>query len=451
MTQPGTPTGSTTPPTTSPAPAETDHPISEPTAPLWFGDRSGQRYPGATAPTPPSWAGSGPAAPPTTPPSSQSSGARRVWPAVLTASLLSAALASGGTYATVRAADGNATSPSTASSAASPAGSSAGAQQIRQVNPNAPDWTATAATVTPSVVAISLQVQGGSAQGSGVVIDSSGHILTNNHVVDGAVEGTIEVTLADGRKYPATVAGTDPSTDLAVITVKNPPSDMKAIAMGDSDALKVGDPVMAVGNPLGLASTVTTGIVSALNRPVTTGDSQAQYGQQQTEPVYTNAIQTSAAINPGNSGGALVDADGKLIGINSSIASTGSNSGNIGIGFAIPVVEAQAIATQLIASGKAQHAYLGVTLRDGEATDGSATRAGAQVGEVSPNTPAQAAGLQAGDVVIAVDGTPVESRDSLIAKIRAEQVGSTVKLTVIRGGARQDVSVTLAVRPATAG
>ena len=451
MTQPGTATGSTTPSTTPPAPAEAAHPISEPTAPLWFGDRSGQRYPGATAPTPPSWAGSGPAVPPTTP-SSQSSGARRVWPAVLTASLLSAALASGGTYATVRAADGNVTSPSTSSSAASPAGSSAsaGAQEIRQVNPNAPDWTATAAAVTPSVVAISLQVQGGAAQGSGVVIDSSGHILTNNHVVDGAVEGTIEVTLADGRKYSATVAGTDPSTDLAVITVKNPPSDLKAIALGDSNALKVGDPVMAVGNPLGLASTVTTGIVSALNRPVTTGDSQTQFGQQ-AEPVYTNAIQTSAAINPGNSGGALVDADGRLIGINSSIASTGSNSGNIGIGFAIPVVEAQAIAKQLIANGKAQHAFLGVTLRDGEASDGAATRAGAEVQQVSPDTPAQAAGLQAGDVVVAVDGTPVESRDSLIAKIRAEQVGSTVQLTIIRGGARQEVSVTLAVRPTSGG
>ena len=199
-------------------------------------------------------------------------------------------------------------------------------------------------------------------------------MLTNNHVVAGAEKLT--VTLADGRTYEAEVRGTDPSTDLAVITIKNAPSDLTPIAIGDSDKIAVGDPVMAVGNPLGLAGTVTTGIVSALNRPVTTeaesdGGQADPNGQAQGagETVVTNAIQTSAAINPGNSGGALVNASGQLIGINSAIASLGSSSGgqsgSIGIGFAIPVNEATSIAKQLIDSGTAAHAYLGVTPQDG--------------------------------------------------------------------------------------
>ncbi|MCA0178763.1 MAG: trypsin-like peptidase domain-containing protein [Actinobacteria bacterium] len=365
-------------------------------------------------------------------------------------SLLSAGLASGGTYAAVRAADDQGASAATSSSAAqqSPSGATtSGAQEIRQVNANAPDWTATAAAATPSVVAIRVEVQGGGAQGSGVVIDEQGHILTNNHVVDGAVQGGLKVSLSDGRTYAATIAGTDPSTDLAVVTITNPPSDLKPIAMGDSAALKVGDPVMAVGNPLGLASTVTTGIVSALNRPVTTGDEQSQFGSSQSEPVYTNAVQTSAAINPGNSGGALVDANGRLVGINSSIASTGSSGGNIGIGFAIPVNEAKVIADQLISTGSAQHAYLGVKLQDGEGKDGTATRSGALIASVSPNTPAANAGLQQGDIVIGIKGVGVESMDSLIAHIRAEKVGSTVPLTVLRNGSTTELSVTLAARP----
>jgi len=366
-------------------------------------------------------------------------------------SVLSAALASGGTYAAVRAADDGGSSSATTSAASqnsSASASGSGTQSIRQVNPNAPDWTATAKAVTPSVVAISLQVQGGEAQGSGVVIDDAGHVLTNNHVVEGAEQGTLQVTLSDGRIYEATVAGTDPSTDLAVVTITDPPTELTPIALGDSSALAVGDPVMAVGNPLGLASTVTTGIVSALNRPVTTGDQSTQFGQQ-SDPVYTNAIQTNAAINPGNSGGALVNADGQLVGINSSIATAGSNSGNIGIGFAIPVNEAKAIADQLIVKGSAAHAYLGVSLRDGEGKDGTATRAGALVAQVSPGTPAATAGLKDGDLIIGIKGVGVESMDSLIAHIRAEKVGNTVTLKVLRNGAAQDISVTLAAKPAS--
>ncbi|HRC40386.1 trypsin-like peptidase domain-containing protein [Nostocoides sp.] len=444
MSQPGTSTGTPSPnPPSSPWSAA-ERPDTDATAPLWFGDRVGAPAPDS-APTPTTWSAP---VPPSDPPAATPSlprRPRRTWPGLVAVSLLSAGLASGGTYAAVRAADGpgaTPTAPSAATQNVSPATTSA-AQDIRQINPNAPDWTATAATVTPSVVAITVATQGGGSQGSGVIIDGSGHILTNNHVVDGAQEGGLQVTLADGRIHDARIAGTDPSTDLAVVTITDPPSDLKAIALGDSAALRVGDPVMAVGNPLGLAGTVTTGIISALNRPVTTGDNQGQG-----EPVYTNAVQTSAAINPGNSGGALVDADGKLIGINSSIASTGSNSGNIGIGFAIPVNEAKVIADQLIATGAAEHAFLGVNLGDGEGQDGTATRAGARIAAVTPNTPAATAGLRAGDIVVAIKGITVESRDSLIAHIRAERVGAQVTLTVLRGGARQDIEVTLAARPA---
>lgn len=446
MNQPENSTGPSPSSPSSPW-AAPERPDTDATAPLWFGDRASGPAAGSS-PAPQSWSASAPASTLPAAPPSPPQRPRRTWPGLVAVSLLSASLASGGTYAAVRAADEPAATPAASSAAQQSSGSAtSAAQEIRQVNPNAPDWTATAASVTPSVVAITVQVQGGGAQGSGVVIDDAGHILTNNHVVDGAQEGTLKVTLSDGRTYAATIAGTDPSTDLAVVTITDPPADLKPIAIGDSGALKVGDPVMAVGNPLGLASTVTTGIVSALNRPVTTGDQQSQFGGSAAEPVYTNAVQTSAAINPGNSGGALVNADGQLIGINSSIASTGSNSGNIGIGFAIPVNEAKVVADQLIASGKAEHAFLGVNLRDGEGKDGTATRAGALIASVSPSTPAAKAGLQEGDIVIGIKGVTVESMDSLIAHIRAEKVGSEVTLTVLRDGAKLEIPVTLAARP----
>ena len=266
----------------------------------------------------------------------------------------------------------------------------------------------------------------------------------------------LTVTTSDGRTFEAEIRGTDPSTDLAVITIAGNPSNLTPVAVGDSDDLAVGDPVMAVGNPLGLAGTVTTGIVSALNRPVTTqgegGGQQDPFGQgqSQAEPVVTNAIQTSAAINPGNSGGALVNAGGQLIGINSSIASLGSSSGqsgNIGIGFAIPVNEATSIAEQLIETGTATHAYLGVTPQDGSASDGAATRAGAEITSVGDDTPASAAGLQVGDVVTAVGGERVESALSLVAHIRERSAGDEVTLTVLRDGRSIEVSATLAAKP----
>ena len=378
------------------------------------------------------------------------SGRRRT--AELTAvAVLAALLSSGGTIAAARLFPVDAQSPSATSSTQLGRGSDT--SPVVQANGSAPDWSTTAAAVSPSVVSITATTGQGGGQGSGVIIDDAGHVLTNNHVVAGA--GQLTVTLSDGRTFDAEVRGTDPSTDLAVITISGNPTGLTPVAIGDSDALTVGDPVMAVGNPLGLAGTVTTGIVSALNRPVTTaaeGDGQGgQFGQGQSEPVVTNAIQTSAAINPGNSGGALVNAGGQLVGINSSIASLGSSSGgqsgNIGIGFAIPVNEATSIAKQLIDSGAATHAYLGVTPQDGQASDGSARIAGAEITQIGDGTPASQAGLRIGDVVTEVDGERVESALSLVGHIREKSAGDQVTLTVLRDGSSTEVRATLASKP----
>ena len=375
--------------------------------------------------------------------------------------VLAALLASGGTAAAAHYWPAD-TQGTTGSSSTTQLGSNASVP-VKQGTASAPDWTATASVVSPSVVSITATLAQGGAQGSGVIIDKT-HVLTNNHVVAGAQKLT--VTLADGRTYDAEVRGTDPSTDLAVITVKDAPSDLTPVAIGDSDKIAVGDPVMAVGNPLGLAGTVTTGIVSALNRPVTTeAEGQAPSDGNQLDPnaqaqsggetVVTNAIQTSAAINPGNSGGALVNASGQLIGINSAIASLGSSSGgqsgSIGIGFAIPVNEATSIAKQLIDSGAATHAYLGVTPQDGRASDGSATRAGAEVTSVGDGTPAAQAGLKVGDVIIAVNGERVESADSLVGHVREKSTGDQVTLTVLRDGKSLEIKATLAAKPSTNG
>jgi putative serine protease PepD len=368
--------------------------------------------------------------------------------------ILAAALASGGTYAATR----YATPAPSSSPVATTQSNGSSSPQVIQGSASAPDWTATAKAVAPSVVSITVTSGQTGGQGSGVVIDNQGHILTNNHVATGAgANATISVTLNDGRTYDAKIVGTDPSTDLAVLLLNNPPSDLVPMSIGDSSQVVVGQPVMAIGNPLGLSGTVTTGIVSALDRPVTTQASgnqgQNRLGSQQrtSDLVVTNAIQTSAAINPGNSGGALVTADGKLIGINSSIASlgasAGSQSGNIGIGFAIPVNEAKSIADQLIASGTAQHAYIGVSAGDTTVTDGNSKRQAALVQSVSQGTPAAQAGLQAKDAVIAIDGKPIDSSEALVANIHEHKVGDTVTITVIRGSQKQDLKVTLAARP----
>ncbi len=354
------------------------------------------------------------------------------WLMVGTAAVLAAVLASGGTALVMQddaPAGNNQALVQVPSSPTNVASSSDGS----------PDWEAVADAVRPSVVAIDVATARGEAAGSGVIIDADhSYILTNNHVVDGARQ--IAVALYDGRMFSAEVVGTDPATDLAVLQLTNPPDDLQAATLGTSEDLQVGQSVMAVGNPLGLSSTVTTGIISALNRPVSTTD---EFSRQQ---VVTNAIQIDAAINPGNSGGPLFDASGHVIGITSSIASTGQNAGSIGLGFAIPVDLVTTIADQLIQSGAAEHAYLGVTLTDGTAKVGEATRVGAQVHQVMADTPAAAAGLQPGDVIIKIDDHTVGGAESLTGYVRTYSSGDKVTLTVVRDGQQQEITATLATR-----
>ncbi|WP_282946090.1 S1C family serine protease [Cellulomonas endometrii] len=307
-----------------------------------------------------------------------------------------------------------------------------------------PDWQAVASAVQASVVAIQVTTSQGGAEGSGVIVDDEGHIVTNNHVVAGAQDDQVQVTLTDGRIFTADVVGTDPTTDLAVIKLQDAPDDLSPATLGDSADVTVGDPVMAVGNPLGLANTVTTGIVSALDRPVSTTETGSD------ETVVTNAIQIDAAVNPGNSGGPLFDAQGRVIGITSSIATTSSQSGSIGLGFAIPVSLADMIAGQLIEDGTAEHAFLGVGLADGTATADGVTRSGAQVQSVTSGSPAADAGVQEGDVIVAIDGRAVAGAESLTGYVRAYPSGAEVTLTLVRGGESQEVDVTLAVREETA-
>ncbi|AMS07157.1 trypsin [Acidipropionibacterium acidipropionici] len=319
--------------------------------------------------------------------------------------------------------------------------------KVVQGNSSAPDWTATASAVSDSVVSISIRSSNGTAAGSGVVLDSKGNIVTNNHVVASASGSDIQVALGD-RTYTAAVVGTDPSSDLAVIRLSSPPKSLKPISFGNSDKLSVGAPVMAIGNPLGLSGSVTTGIISALNRPVSTSSSDQQSSSGD-DVVVTNAIQTSAPINPGNSGGALINAGGQLIGINSSIASlssgsSSSQSGSIGIGFAIPANLVKNITDQLISTGKAKHAFLGLTTQDATATVDGVQVNGAGVRSVESGAPADKAGVREGDVVIKVNSTTVTSGEGLVGLVRSRKVGEKVTLTLVRDGAEQKVSATLA-------
>ena len=330
--------------------------------------------------------------------------------------------------------------------------STATTTQVAQPSENSPDWTATAAAIKNAVVAIKVEGSNKQGQGSGVIIDAKGHIVTNNHVVSGAGQGArLSVTIGD-KTYSAKVVGTDPSTDLAVLKLENPPSNLTVASWGDSSKLKVGQPVMAVGNPLGLSDTVTTGIVSALNRPVTTQavtdnnvDDTNFNSQQDSDVVVTSAIQTNAAINPGNSGGALVDSSGALVGITSSIASLASNgsssgqSGNIGIGFAIPSAQVKSVVEQLIANGTVKHPQLGIRASNGT----SGTQLGAKVEDVTQGSAAAQAGLQKGDLITAIDGTPVVGSESLVAQVRSYEVGKEVTLKVLRGSETLELKVTL--------
>lgn len=316
-------------------------------------------------------------------------------------------------------------------------------------NSSGTDWTDVAAAVSPAVVTIQAQGASSGGTGSGVVYDAQGDIVTNYHVIASALGGgQIQVSLADGRLYSAVVVGHDKTTDLAVIRLENPPSDLTVARFASSANLEVGAPVMAIGAPLGLSNTVTTGIVSALNRPVEVSvdeDSSSQDSQASSDLVVTNAIQIDASINPGNSGGPLFDATGAVIGINSSIKSLATSSdgqaGSIGLGFAIPSDLVVSIADQLIASGSASHGLLGVTVKAATTTVGSDTYVGAEVQDVSAGSGASAAGIRAGDVIVKVEGQEVTSPKQLIGYVRRYKAGDTVTMTIVRDGATQDVSV----------
>ena len=317
-----------------------------------------------------------------------------------------------------------------------------------------PDWTQVAEKTSESVMSIQIgtngQVQG---LGSGALYDDQGHVITNNHVVAPADTpgGEIAVTMKNGETTEAEIVGRDPSTDIAIIELEQVPDGVEPLEVGDSKKLDVGDPVMALGNPLGLADSVTTGIVSALDRPVSTENIGEDASSSEKELTITNAIQTDAAINPGNSGGPLVDGNGRFIGVNSAAASLsqageGEQSGSIGIGFAIPSNQAVMIADQLIANGKAQHPFLGITLTDGHINSGGISRGSAKVQSVQGGTPADKAGLKDGDDIIEVAGTKVNNAIALRALVRAQPVNKPVEITLVRGGQEQKVDVTLVLQ-----
>ncbi len=299
-----------------------------------------------------------------------------------------------------------------------------------------------AATATPSVVTLRVDGADGVATGSGWVYDGQGHIVTNNHVVSGASGGqTVTVVLANGKQLDGTIVGRDASYDLAVVEVER--TDLSPLRLGRSSDIVVGDEVVAVGAPLGLDSTVTSGIVSALDRPVTPGGEEGDLS-------YINAIQTDAAINPGNSGGPLLDMNGDVIGVNSAIAQVaggvlGGQSGNIGVGFAIPSDQVAITVDQLISTGKAQHPVIGVYLDAGYDGEGVRVADSGPDGApaVNPDGPAAAAGLEAGDVIVAFEGTPVSEQGELVVKIRAQRIGDEVTLTIRRGGSDRDVTMVL--------
>jgi putative serine protease PepD len=336
-----------------------------------------------------------------------------------------AALAGGGAGAGAVALT-HGSSPATPTATASPsvANVASGSLTVGQI----------AKTATPSVVEIDAtetasqspfpggQQGSGTAQGTGFMYDTKGDIVTNDHVISGS--SSVSVKLSDGSTYKATVVGSDPSTDLAVLHIDAPSSKLVPLALADSSKVAVGDGVVAIGNPFGLDGTVTSGIVSALNREIVAPDNTPIEG----------AIQTDAAINHGNSGGPLLNMQGKVIGVTSQIQS--DSGGNDGVGFAVPSNTVQSIVAQLISTGKAQHALLGVSVT-------TAAAGGVTVSQVSSGSAADSAGLKAGDVITAVDGTKVATAEKLRAIIAGHKPGDTITLTIQRSGSSQTLKATL--------
>ena len=297
-----------------------------------------------------------------------------------------------------------------------------------------------AAKVSPSVVEIDSTTSTGTDTGTGFFIESNGYIMTNNHVIEAAVldKSKITVKLSNNREYTATVVGRDTSYDLAILKIDV--TGAPALVLGNSDNVQVGDPVIAIGSPLGLQGTVTSGIISAKNRPVTTSSDNTAG-----ESAFIDALQTDAAINPGNSGGPLVDATGAVIGVNSAIASLGNSisgqPGSIGLGFAIPINQAKKQADQLIKTGTSHYPIVGMSL------DSNFAGPGAKIANISTailaGGPAEKAGLKAGDIILAIDGQNIETANDLIVAIRAHSIGDSVTLKYQRGSVTKSVQLTL--------
>lgn len=319
------------------------------------------------------------------------------------------------------------------------AGACTGNKTAIEIGSNSINAKSISALVTPSVVSISVKTATGGGNGSGSIYrtnSTTSYVITNNHVIEDAVtSGTIRVELADGSEIPATIVGRDRGYDIAVLLVRK--GNLPAIALGDSSKVSVGDEVLAIGSPLGLANTVTQGIISALNRPVTVGSSDSTS--------YVNAIQTDAAINPGNSGGALVDTQGRIIGVNSAIAtlSSGGVGGNIGVGFSIPINEAKRVIEEIIATGKSTRPVLGVQFDDVTA------ETQAKINVLTPGEGAQRAGMVIGSIITSIDGVKIANRDAAIVKIRSYAPGTVITVVAtLPNGTSRSYKVTLGSAPA---
>ena len=287
-----------------------------------------------------------------------------------------------------------------------------------------------ARAVSPAVVSISAESSGQGATGTGFVVSPDGYVVTNNHVVEAGLNGTIRVSFPDGSSERATVVGRNPSYDIAVLKVSR--TELPTVVLGDSAAVVVGDTAVAIGSPLGLEGTVTAGIISALNRPVTTG------GEAETS--FINAIQTDAPINPGNSGGPLANARGEVIGVNSAIATLGSGAGqegSIGLGFAIPINQVRRIVTEIIETGQSTTPIMGVGV------DNDFQEVGARLRSVVAGGPAERAGLAVGDVVLKVDGRPVADGTAFVVAVRAKAPGDSIILTLKSGSSTRQVELVL--------
>ena len=386
----------------------------------------------------------------------------------LVASILAAGLVGGGVVAGTTQLLGGQAVTSTGSSNSSQAG-----PVIVNNREDVNAITAAAVKATPSVVTIKATSGSEGGTGSGIILDGEGHVLTNTHVVtlDGtAANATIEVRMSNGKVYAAEIVGTDPLSDLAVVKIQNGSGLVPAV-LGDSGKLNVGDTAVAIGSPLGLTGTVTDGIVSTLNRTISVassaapkegadnsqgGDQGFQFappdgGQGQSTAnqgsISINVIQTDAAINPGNSGGALVNTKGEIIGVNVAIASAGcdsSSSGNIGVGFSIPINHAKRVAQEIISTGKATHGQFGVSVKQKTASSSaSGFSVGAEVATVEPGSAADKAGVKVGDIVTKFQDLPISDPNQLTAAVREQPAGASVKVTVLRDGKEQQLNVTL--------